>query len=481
MSLLSLHLCLPLAGIILLAYIKNNKGLYITHLLISFFSFLLAIKIFLEKDFYLQYSLNIFNIIPNISISFSVDGLGMVFLLVSNFLWLMTTIYSERYLSLNGFNNKSKFYIFFTLAMFSTNAIIYSSNLFTAFIFYEFLTLSTYPLVTFKKDEQSINNGKKYLYYLLGTSIIFLLPAIILTFNLTGTLEYKIGGIFAENVNPLMINILILLFIFGIAKSAIMPFHRWLPAAMVAPTPVSALLHAVAVVKSGVYIMMKIILYIFGAQLLQDTSSDLILIFLSSVTILFASIMALRQDNIKLILAYSTISQLSYIILAVSVLAPLSVLAAVLHLIFHALGKIILFLSAGLITTCTKIKNVSEMHGLSSKTPFAIFLIMLGAFIMIGIPPTIGFFSKWYLLLGVVQSENFYILLVLILSTLLNAGYYFPIIYKSCFSRTDVQSNENMKEDLLLLFPILIIGIVTILLFFGLEPIMNFIQIYIIK
>ena len=152
---------------------------------------------------------------------------------------------------------------------------------------------------------------------------------------------------------------------------------------MVAPTPVSALLHAVAVVKSGVYIMMKIILYIFGAQLLQDTSSDLILIFLSSVTILFASIMALRQDNIKLILAYSTISQLSYIILAVSVLAPLSVLAAVLHLIFHALGKIILFLSAGLITTCTKIKNVSEMHGLSSKTPFAIFLIMLGAFITV--------------------------------------------------------------------------------------------------
>ena len=280
MSLLSLHLCLPLAGIILLIYIRSNKGLYITHLLISFFSFLISIKMFLEKVFYLQYSLNIFNILPNISISFSVDGLGIIFLLVSNFLWLMTTIYSERYLSLNGFNNKSKFYIFFTLAMFSTNAIIYSSNLFTAFVFYEFLTLSTYPLVTFKKDEQSIKNGKKYLYYLLGTSIIFLLPAIILTFNLTGSLEYKIGGIFTENVNPLMINILILLFIFGVAKSAIMPFHRWLPAAMIAPTPVSALLHAVAVVKSGVYIMMKIILYIFGAQLLQDTGSDLILIFL---------------------------------------------------------------------------------------------------------------------------------------------------------------------------------------------------------
>ena len=481
MNLLALHLLLPIIGMIILNVVKKDRVLYVTHVLISLFSFLIAVKIFIEKNYYFQQNLNLFEIIPNISISFNLDGLGMIFLLVSNFLWLMTTIYSHRYLNLNAINDRSKFYIFFTLAMFSTNAIIYSSNLFTTFIFYEFLTLSTYPLVTFKKDEKSIDNGKKYLYYLLGTSIIFLLPAIIITFDLTGSLEYKVGGIFGNNNDSMMINILVLLFIFGVAKSAIMPFHKWLPAAMVAPTPVSALLHAVAVVKSGVYIMMKIILFIFGTQILQETGADLILIFVSSLTIISASIMALRQDNIKLVLAYSTISQLSYIILSVSILAPLSVLAAILHLIFHALGKIILFLSAGVITTCMNIKNVSDMNGISSRLPFTIFLTSLGAFVMIGIPPTVGFFSKWYLLLGIVESEKLYLLIVLIVSTLLNASYYFPIIYKSYFSKNNSAYKDSQTEDYLLILPIIIIGTVTIVLFFDVDSIIMFAQGYIIK
>jgi len=224
----------------------------------------------------------------------------------------------------------------------STNAIIYSANLFTTFIFYEILTLATYPLVTFKSDEKSILSGKKYLYYLLGTSIIFLLPAIIITYNVTGTLTYTENGIFsAHDYN--LINLLIVLFLFGVAKSAIMPFHKWLPTAMVAPTPVSALLHAVAVVKSGVYILIKIMIYIFGLNVLKDIGADLFILF-ASLTIILSSIIALKQDSIKLRLAYSTIGQLSYIILGVAILAPYSILASVLHIIFHALGKIILFL-----------------------------------------------------------------------------------------------------------------------------------------
>ena len=481
MSLLSLHLFLPIIGIIVLSIVKKDQLLYITHLLISLASFLLTIIIFTEKSYYLEHSLNVLEIIPKISLSFSLDGLGLIFLLVSNFLWLVTTVYSDRYLKLNSIGNKSKFYIFFTLAMFSTNAIIYSSNLFTTFIFYEFLTLSTYPLVAFKMDRQSIDNGKRYLYYLLGTSIIFLLPAIILTFNLTGSLDYKPGGIFLDNQSYLMINALVLLFLFGVAKSAIMPFHKWLPAAMVAPTPVSALLHAVAVVKSGVFIIMKIILFIFGTELLQKTGADLILIFFSSLTILFASIVALRQDNIKLRLAYSTVSQLSYIVLSVSILAPLSILAAVLHLVFHALGKIMLFLSAGVLTTCMKIKNVSDMDGVSSKIPFTTFFISLGALIMVGIPPTVGFFSKWYLLLGIVQSEKIYLFIILIISTLLNASYYFPMIYRSYFCKSNSVYKDNQVEDSLLILPIIIVGVITIMLFFGVDSIIMFTQGYIIK
>ena len=481
MSLLSLHLLLPIIGIIILSTVKKDQWAYIAHVFISLTSFLLAINVFLGRDHYLGQSLSFLEIIPKISIDFSLDGLGLVFLLVSNFLWLMTAIYSDRYLLLNNFKNKPKFYIFFTLSMFSTNAIIYSSNLFTTFIFYEFLTLSTYPLVTFKMDEKSINNGKKYLYYLLGTSIIFLLPAIILTFNLTGTLDYKEGGIFPDSQSYLMINLLVILFLFGVAKSAIMPFHKWLPAAMVAPTPVSALLHAVAVVKSGVFIIMKIILFIFGTELLQKSGADLILISLSSITILLASLMALKQDNIKLRLAYSTVSQLSYIILSVSILAPFSILAAVLHLIFHALGKIMLFLTAGILATCMNIKNVSELNGVSSKFPFTIFLASLGAFVMVGIPPTVGFFSKWYLLLGIFQSEKIYLLIILIISTLLNASYYFPIIYKSYFCEIDSVHKDAQTEDFLLVLPVMIIGIMTIILFFGVDSIIMFTQGYIIK
>jgi multicomponent Na+:H+ antiporter subunit D len=365
--------------------------------------------------------------------------------------------------------------------MFATNAIIYSSNLLTTFIFYEILTISTYPLVTFKGDSDSISNGKKYLYYLLGTSIIFLLPAIIIIYSIAGTLDYEIGGILTSYNNPLVIKILIILLIFGVAKSAIMPFHKWLPFAMIAPTPVSALLHAVAVVKSGVFIIIKVVLYIFGPLILQESGADIIIILFASITILLSSIIAIKQDSIKLRLAYSTIGQLSYIVLAIAILAPYSILAATLHLIFHAIGKIILFLTAGIITTGIGIKKVSEMNGLASKFPYTIFLMSLGALIMIGLPPTIGFISKWYLIVGIIESTKIYLLAVIIISTLLNASYYLPMIYKPYFKSFETKYNEGNSEDMRLVAPVIIIGLAAIILFFNTDSIIIFIQEYIIK
>ena len=324
--------------------------------------------------------------------------------------------------------------------MFATNAIVYSSNLITTFIFYELLTVATYPLVTFKKDEESVNSGKKYLYYLLGTSIVFLLPAIVITYIQNGSVEYTQGGIFSSS-NQIITFITLILFTLGVAKSALMPFHKWLPTAMVAPTPVSALLHAVAVVKSGVYIIIKIILFIFGIEVIKDNGA-IFIILLASFTTIIASIIALKQDSIKLRLAYSTIGQLAYIVLATAILAPYSILAAVLHLAFHALGKIMLFLSAGIIATRVNVKYVSEMNGISTSLPYTSLLLSLGAIIMVGLPPTIGFISKWFLIQGIIDADMYILVAVIILSTILNAAYYFPMIYKPCLLYTSDAADD---------------------------------------
>tara|TARA_B100000475_G_C15028789_1_gene327046 strand:+ start:2996 stop:4441 length:1446 start_codon:yes stop_codon:yes gene_type:complete len=480
MNILIAHLLFLFISIVTLYLLRKEKIIGLIHIILSALSFLGSLYIIKNQTMYLQNTIDLIYIIPGISISFGLDHLGLIFLIISNGLWFMTSLYSERYLNLNEYKNKSSFFIFFTFSMFATNAIIYSSNLLTTFIFYEILTLATYPLVTFKKDEKSIINGKKYLYYLLGTSIIFLLPAIILTQLTTGTLDYRVGGIF-DNYDSLTISLLAILFMFGVAKSAIMPFHKWLPSAMVAPTPVSALLHAVAVVKSGVFILMKIMLYIFGVEVLKDTSANNFIILFASITIIVSSIIALNQNNIKLRLAYSTIGQLSYIVLATAILAPYSIMAATLHLIFHALGKIILFLSAGIIATQTGIKEVSEMNNLSRKLPITCFLVLIGAFIMIGLPPTVGFISKWYLLIGIMESDKLYLLIIIIISTLLNAGYYFPIIYKSYFEKESSSDAKEITEDISLVFPVMIIGAIVILLFFNISFITTFIDGYIIR
>lgn len=259
-----------------------------------------------------------------------------------------------------------------------------------------------------------------------------------------------------------------------------MPFHKWLPSAMVAPTPVSALLHAVAVVKSGVFILIKVCLYIFGVDALTNSGADNIIITFASITIILSSIIALQQDNIKLRLAYSTIGQLSYIVLATGILASYSIVAAILHLVFHALGKVILFLSAGVITTQTGIKNVSGMNNLASKLPITCFMIVIGSFIMVGLPPTIGFISKWYLISGIIDSGMSYLLIVIVISTLLNAGYYFPMIYKSYFISDTISDRSSNDEDTRLIFPILIIAITSIVLFFNTDLFIIFINRYII-
>jgi multicomponent Na+:H+ antiporter subunit D len=377
-------------------------------------------------------AVQLFAIIPNLPIVFEVEPLGMLFALVASSLWIVSSIYSIGYMRGNDEAHQTRFYVCFALALAATMGVAFAGNLITLFLFYEVLTLVTYPLVTHHGDEQARRGGRLYLGVLLSTSIVLFLPAVIATWSIAGTLDFTPGGILAGKVSDGGAAILLALYMFGIGKAALMPVHRWLPAAMVAPTPVSALLHAVAVVKAGVFAVVKIIVYVFGTTAFGVETFGW-LPWVAGFTILAASIVALRADNLKRRLAYSTVSQLSYIVLAAALLAPLSIVGAVLHIAAHAVGKITLFFAAGAIYTAAHKTEVSQLDGIGRRMPWTMGAFTIGALSLIGIPPAAGFFSKWFMFVGTVESGYYLVLAVLISSALLNAAYFLPIVYAAFF------------------------------------------------
>ena len=378
----------------------------------------------------------VLEVMPGLQIAFRVEPLGMLFALVASGLWIVSSLYSIGYMRANGEAHQTRFYVCFALALAATIGIAFSANAFTLFIFYEALTLVTYPLVTHHGTDGARKGGRIYLAVLIGTSVVFLLPALVFTWHTTGTTDFRAGGILAGKLDPVPMAALLALYMFGIGKAALMPFHRWLPAAMVAPAPVSALLHAVAVVKAGVFSVVKVVVYLFGTEALGNGVPTDWLIAISGFTILAASVVALNADNLKRRLAYSTVSQLSYVVLAVAVLAPLSMIGAVLHIAAHALAKITLFFAAGAIYTASHKTEVSELDGIGRRMPWTMGAFAIGALSLIGVPPAAGFFSKWYMVQGAAASESWVALAVLGTSTLLNAAYFLPIIY-SAFFRTE--------------------------------------------
>lgn len=377
--------------------------------------------------------LELISILPGLSIEFVLEPLGALFAVVASLLWIINSIYSIGYMRSNRESHQTRFYVYFAVALASTMGVALAGNLLTLFVFYEVLTLSTYPLVTHKGTAGAVRGGRTYLGLLLATSMGLFLLGILWTWSLSGTLEFTPGGILAGKASGTVIGILLLLYMFGIGKAALMPFHQWLPAAMVAPIPVSALLHAVAVVKAGVFTVVKVIVYIFGLDLLNAQTSSDWLLYIAGVTILIASVIALRQDNLKLRLAYSTISQLSYVILAAAILAPLSIIGAALHIAAHAFGKITLFFAAGSIYTASRKTRVSELNGIGRRMPWTMGAFAVGTLTMIGLPPTVGFVSKWYMLLAAMQTGKLFAVGVIIVSTLLNAAYFLPIVYVAFF------------------------------------------------
>jgi multicomponent Na+:H+ antiporter subunit D len=381
-----------------------------------------------------------------LSLAFEVEPLGMLFALVASTLWIVNSIYSIGYMRANRELRQTSYYVYFAVAIGSTIGIAFAKNLFTMFLFYEALTISTYPLVTHSRTAEAMRAGRIYLGLLLGTSMLLFLPAIIATWVIAGTLDFTPGGVLDGKVGGAVLGILLALYVFGIGKAAVMPLHFWLPAAMVAPTPVSALLHAVAVVKAGVFSILKIAVLIFGIDTLNALGQSTWLTIVAGITVLAASLVALRQDNLKRRLAYSTISQLSYVLLGVAVLAPISIAGAALHIAAHAVSKITLFFAAGSIHTATHLTEISQLDGIGRRMPWTMGAFAVGSLSMIGVPPTAGFLGKWLILTGAMETANWIALFVIIVSTVLNAAYFLPIVFRAFFRDLPKGSRAHARK-----------------------------------
>jgi len=412
----------------------------------------------------------IFEIIPGVPLQLTVDTLGLLFALVSSSLWILTSIYSVGYMRGLGEHSQTRYFCFFAVALSATIGVAFSANLLTLYIFYEILSLATYPLVTHHQDEEARSSGRRYLAYILGSSIGLFLPAMLISYHLAGTLTFSASGFLGASISRKVLMILLIMFVFGAAKAAVMPLHAWLPAAMVAPTPVSALLHAVAVVKVGVFVIIRIITGVFGVNLLKSLSLTTPVIVLACITILCGSLIALSQDNLKRLLAYSTISQLSYIVLGVSLLSQRGLTGAFIHIPMHAFGKITLFFCAGAIFVATGKKNISEMKGLGRQMPITMAAFFIASLSIIGLPPCGGFLSKWNLVLGSIEAHRPLVLVVLLVSSLLNAGYFMPVVYKAFFFKTESAVAGVKEAPLCCLIPLCLTAIFSIIFLFYPQP-----------
>lgn len=423
-----------------------------------------------------------FTILPGVTVTLRADSMSMIFALVASSLWTIAVFYSMGYMRGLKEHAQTRFNACFALAIFGAIGVAFSDNLFTMYLFYEIVSVCTYPLVAHHQDDEGYNGGRKYLVYLTATAKAFLLPAMILIYVLTGTLDFAPNistGIFPQSVNSTLVIMLYIFCIFGFAKNGIMPFHHWLPGAMVAPTPVSALLHAVAVVKVGVFCTTRVMLYVFGTDTMHALNLGIPTAYFVGFTVIAASIIALSKDNLKARLAYSTVSQLSYIVMGVALLTEPGIQGGLIHIVNHAFSKITLFFCAGAIYVVTHKKLISEMEGLGKTMPFTFGAFAIASLSMIGAPPVAGFITKWNLLVGSVQAHQIGILLILIASTMLNAAYFAPITYKAFFGkRPENEPFTGIKEaPLAMLIPILIACAISIII--GIYPdfMMHFVKV----
>ncbi|MFA5263669.1 MAG: monovalent cation/H+ antiporter subunit D family protein [Opitutaceae bacterium] len=415
----------------------------------------------------------LFKLLPGLSITLRADAMSMVFALAASFLWVLAVFYSAGYMRGLKEHEQTRFNTCFALALFGAIGCAFADNLLTLFLFYEIVSVVTYPLVAHHQDGESYEGAKKYMVYLTTPAKGLVLPAMVLIYVLTGSLDFANNvhtGILPAIANHWVVTGLYICCILGFAKNAVMPLHSWLPSAMVAPTPVSALLHAVAVVKVGVFSTTRVMLYVFGVDTMHALNLGIPTAYFVGITIIVASIIALSKDNLKARLAYSTVSQLSYIILGVALLTPTAIEGGLIHIAIHAFSKITLFFCAGAIYVVTHKKDISQMSGLGRAMPWTFGAFGLAALSMIGVPPTGGFISKLYLLVGSMDAGAIGIMVILIVSTILNAAYFAPVVYQGFFGKMSAEDERHHygEAPLAMLIPLCLTAAISVVL--GLYP-----------
>ncbi len=447
---------------------NNDRTRNILAIIVSLISATAMVIVLYYYTTYGSWQLLLHQVAPGLEIKFRVDPLAAIFGGTAAILWVFSVIYSTGYMAHE--HNRRRYFIFYLLSLGMTMGIALSANLLTLYLFYEFLTIFTYPLVIHEGNQEARKAGFRYLIYsFLGAGLI--LVGLIITYGNVGTLEFTQGGIVDLSTGSLRLwQLTFICFILGFGvKAAVMPLHAWLPAAMAAPTPVSALLHAVAVVKSGVFGILRSMYSIFGITALIGLQMGYFVAALVSVTIIVASIIAMQQDVLKRRLAYSTISQLGYITLGAGLLNSIGLAGGLLHIINHALLKITLFFCAGAIITVTGKKKISELNGLGKQMPLTMIAFSIAAIGMIGIPPINGFISKWYLIQGSLESGAPIFVAVLIGSALLNAAYFLPIVISAFFKDGNFKKAKGPEAPLSMLLPILILIIGCLVVGIGLH------------
>ncbi len=423
----------------------------------------------------------LFTLLPGLSVTLRADALSMIFALVASSLWVAAVFYSAGYMRGLKEHAQTRFNTCFALAIFGAIGCAFADNLLTLYLFYEIVSITTYPLVAHHQDAEGYEGGRKYLTYLTTAAKGLILPAMVLIYVLSGTLDFATNataGILPATVHNGVVTALYAACILGFAKNAVMPLHNWLPSAMVAPTPVSALLHAVAVVKAGVFSTVRVMLYVFGTETMQRLHLGLPTAYFVSITILVGSIIALSKDDLKARLAYSTVSQLSYVILGAALLTPVGVAGGLFHIAAHAYAKITLFFCAGAIYVATHKKKISDMHGLGRAMPFTFGAFGLAALSMIGAPPVGGFISKLYLLVGALDAGSIGLLVVLLASAILNAAYFAPVVYHAFFSPAPAgdAGHHYHEAPLAMLIPLCLTAAISVALGFYPDVFMRFAQ-----
>ncbi|MCP5141860.1 MAG: monovalent cation/H+ antiporter subunit D family protein [Chromatiales bacterium] len=368
---------------------------------------------------------------PGLELVLHADAMSVLFVALSTLLWLVTTVYAIGYLEHSP--HRSRFFGFFSLCVSATVGLALAGNLVTFVIFYELLTLATYPLVAHRGTPDALRGARVYLRYTLAGGALLLVGAVWLH-QLAGPIEFVAGGSlggYAET-HGLALSAIFVLLILGLGvKAALFPLHGWLPQAMVAPAPVSALLHAVAVVKAGAFGILRVVYDVYGVTVAADLGLLTLLGVLAGITIVYGSLRALREDGLKKRLAWSTVSQVSYIALGASIFGPIATVGGIVHLVHQGLMKITLFFAAGNYAETLGVHKVSELDGAGRRMPGTSWAFSLGALGMIGVPPLAGFISKWYLAEGALAAGvGAWVLPVLIASSLLNAAYFLPILYR---------------------------------------------------